>query len=525
MSQMDARATELHFHALHGLDDGPATLEESVELLRLAMLDGTDTVVATPHVRGDFVTDVSDLPARVRELSAAASAEGIAIDLRVGGELGHDMVGRLSQVELSLIAQGPAGARWLLVEAPWQPMDDDFHAATDELRDRGFGVMIAHPERSADAALDDSAGLRRELAAGSLAQVNAQSITGHHGPDARAAANKLIDRGWSASWPPTPTARRGRRFWERCAGALVTIGSRSGGPAGSSLGVSQLALSYGKFRSRADRDHLPQWRYRGLRLENRNEFTVTRWPSTRSVVIREAGATMELSRDVERARGAMQRDESARVRDLEAHSRDRAAEARDRHAEALALRAQSGSPGERMRRLERALSGLRAQAMADRQQARADRQAARRDREQAAVDRRQRRIDGRGNVHEALLPAVPDSVGEARRQVAERVSPGLTGRALDDLLLAVSEAVANAVQHGASDEAIRLSVESAGKQVRVSVTDSSPRFVHAPGHPSAEHNGGWGLYLIETLASRWGIEREDRQTHVWFEIQPEAQAS
>ena len=105
------------------------------------------------------------------------------------------MVGRLGQLELDLIAQGPPEGRWLLVESPWQPMGEDFHAATAELRDRGFGVMIAHPERSADAALDDSAGLRRELAAGSLAQVNAQSITGDHGSDARAAAARLLDSG------------------------------------------------------------------------------------------------------------------------------------------------------------------------------------------------------------------------------------------------------------------------------------------------------------------------------------------
>ena len=105
------------------------------------------------------------------------------------------MVGRLSQVELDLIAQGPAAGRWLLVEAPWQPIGEDFHAATDELRERGFGVVIAHPERSADAALDGSAGLRRELAAGSLAQVNAQSVTGEHGPDARDAALALIRGG------------------------------------------------------------------------------------------------------------------------------------------------------------------------------------------------------------------------------------------------------------------------------------------------------------------------------------------
>lgn len=192
---MDARGTELHFHALPGLDDGPASLGESVDLLRLAERDGTATVVATPHVRADFVTDVSDLPDRVRELSAAIAAEGIAIDLRTGGELGHDMVGRLTQRELNVIAQGPPSGRWLLVETPFYSIGEDFHAATDELRERGFGVVIAHPERSADATLDGAAGLRRELAAGSLAQVNAQSVTGGHGPDARTAALDLIAEG------------------------------------------------------------------------------------------------------------------------------------------------------------------------------------------------------------------------------------------------------------------------------------------------------------------------------------------
>ena len=187
--------TELHFHALHGLDDGPTTLGESVELLARASADGTDTVVATPHVRSDMVTEVADFGERVAELRAAARAEGIGIELHQGGELGHDMVGRLSQTELDSLAQGPPGARWLLVEAPFDAISEDFHAATGELRDRGFGVLVAHPERSADATLDYSLGLRHELYEGSLAQVNAQSITGAHGPDAREAAFALIGDG------------------------------------------------------------------------------------------------------------------------------------------------------------------------------------------------------------------------------------------------------------------------------------------------------------------------------------------
>ena len=179
--------------------------------------------MATPHVRTDFVTDVLGLGERVEELRAALATAGVPVELRPGAELGHDMVGRLSQTELDAVAQGPHGARWLLVEAPFEVIGETFHAATDELRDRGFAVVVAHPERSADAALDGSAGLRRELAAGSLAQVNAQSICGAHGPDAHRAALALIGEGLvsvvssdahGASRPPLLSEARARLVQE-----------------------------------------------------------------------------------------------------------------------------------------------------------------------------------------------------------------------------------------------------------------------------------------------------------------------
>ena len=195
---MDTGRAELHFHALPGLDDGPDTLEESVQLVRLAEADGAAIVVATPHVRTDFVTDVIDLPERTRELQCAVRAAGLAVEVVTGGELGHDMVGRLSQAELELIAQGPARARWLLVETPFDAPAEELHAATDELRDRGFGILLAHPERSGDAALYGAAALRGELAAGALAQINAGSVTGRHGSESREAALRLLDEDLAA---------------------------------------------------------------------------------------------------------------------------------------------------------------------------------------------------------------------------------------------------------------------------------------------------------------------------------------
>jgi protein-tyrosine phosphatase len=192
---MRSQQADLHFHALPGLDDGPATIAESVELIRAAQADGSTLVVATPHVRHDYLTDVSDLHERVRELRSAAGAAGLSVSVRPGGELGHEMVGRLSQGDLESIAQGPPGCRWLLVETPFEGVAEDFHAATAELRDRGFGVLVAHPERSADAQVDGARGLLREIASGGCAQVNAQSITGEHGPGARTAALRLVREG------------------------------------------------------------------------------------------------------------------------------------------------------------------------------------------------------------------------------------------------------------------------------------------------------------------------------------------
>ena len=111
---------ELHFHALPGVDDGPATIDASLDLLSVAATEDTGTVVATPHVRPDFLTDVSDLAERVRELQSAVDAARLPVSVRRGGELGHEMVGRLSQDELETIAQGPPHARWLLIEAAFE---------------------------------------------------------------------------------------------------------------------------------------------------------------------------------------------------------------------------------------------------------------------------------------------------------------------------------------------------------------------------------------------------------------------
>ena len=134
---------DLHFHLLPGVDDGPGDMDASLELARRAVADGTGTVVATPHVRTDFgMTDPVEIHARVLELRGALGAAGIPLEVRCGGELGHELVGRMRQSELELIAQGPPGRRWLLVETPFDGIGDGLprshrRAARSRLRRAG----------------------------------------------------------------------------------------------------------------------------------------------------------------------------------------------------------------------------------------------------------------------------------------------------------------------------------------------------------------------------------------------------
>ena len=41
---------DLHCHVLPGIDDGPETMDGSLELARAASDQGTTVLVATPHV-------------------------------------------------------------------------------------------------------------------------------------------------------------------------------------------------------------------------------------------------------------------------------------------------------------------------------------------------------------------------------------------------------------------------------------------------------------------------------------------
>ena len=117
------------------------------------------------------------------------------------------------------------------------------------------------------------------------------------------------------------------------------------------------------------------------------------------------------------------------------------------------------------------------------------------------------------------LDATPDAVPLARRALVD-VEPVLPPELVRDLHLLTSELVTNSVRHAnlGPEARVQLTVRLTPDVVRVEVSDSGPGF-EPPGAstPTIYQQSGWGLYLVDQLATRWGVDRA-RGTSVWFEI-------
>jgi len=174
---------DIHCHILHGIDDGPETLEESLALCRVAAADGVRTIVATPHYKpGTYEWSGPKVLDAVSLLGAAARAEGL--DLRI-----------LSGAEVSVFPELPsvleAGGQlmlnqgiYFLVEFRPHAIPANSEAFLADFLKSGLVPVIAHPERNAWF-VNHPEVLFPLVKRGVLLQITAASLTGGLGPQAR----------------------------------------------------------------------------------------------------------------------------------------------------------------------------------------------------------------------------------------------------------------------------------------------------------------------------------------------------
>ena len=114
------------------------------------------------------------------------------------------------------------------------------------------------------------------------------------------------------------------------------------------------------------------------------------------------------------------------------------------------------------------------------------------------------------------LQGGPEAAALARRAIA-RLREDIDEPLMETMRLLVTELVSNSVKHASSDT-VGLKVAVARSAVVVEVTDQGPGFRPRPRPGDSANPSGWGLFLVERLAHRWGVGREGSATRVWFEL-------
>ena len=184
---------DLHCHILPGIDDGPPSVSESIRMARVAVEAGTTTIACTSHLHPRYPSAPAAIHEGVRDLQGRLDALDVPLRLAPGGEISLEWLPRMSDADLDMACLGQGD--WLLVEMPFQGWPLRLAETLRDLEIRGYGVILAHPERAA-AVQRAPDRMRDIMGRGALVQVNAGSLTGEHGTGARRAAESLLRSGW-----------------------------------------------------------------------------------------------------------------------------------------------------------------------------------------------------------------------------------------------------------------------------------------------------------------------------------------
>lgn len=183
---------DLHCHILPGIDDGPATIAESVALARAAAGAGTRVLVATPHVSLRYTNHAATIDRVACELREILRAERVEIEIVAGAEISVARIGDLRPEELECLTLGNGGS--LLIEPPFASSACGLEPIVADLQRRGYRVVLAHPERCA-AFQRDPATLESIVSGGALTSITAGSLAGRFGRHVRDFALLLAHEG------------------------------------------------------------------------------------------------------------------------------------------------------------------------------------------------------------------------------------------------------------------------------------------------------------------------------------------
>lgn len=125
-----------------------------------------------------------------------------------------------------------------------------------------------------------------------------------------------------------------------------------------------------------------------------------------------------------------------------------------------------------------------------------------------------------GSVISMPIHGGPEAPGVARRAVLSRLDGRVTDETARDVALVVSELVTNSVLHAkvGEDDSVLVELAVVDDRLAIAVTDPGSKFVPRLVPPDPTKPRGFGLQLVDGIATCWGVRRSPGATQVWFEL-------
>ncbi len=183
---------DLHAHVLHGVDDGPGTLEEVLAVIAGMSEMGYVEICATPHQRSDLYAPHPDqIQVAAAELRAGLNEHGSAMKVRIGAENCWD------DLFFERVQQGSIptyeGTKSFLLEMPGWFLPAELDRRLFDLRRSGYLPVIAHIERYQGT--PDLLERARSIAEFAVITCNLESLGGSAGRRAAGIARKAVTEG------------------------------------------------------------------------------------------------------------------------------------------------------------------------------------------------------------------------------------------------------------------------------------------------------------------------------------------
>ncbi|MFD1096318.1 tyrosine-protein phosphatase [Salegentibacter chungangensis] len=180
--------TDFHNHILPGIDDGAATIQDSLDIIKEFGEIGVKNFVATPHVMGEFYPNEPGTIKNALSILKKEIPENVAIS--ASGEYMMDQF-LIEQLENENVT--PLVDKKVLVEMSYFQAPINLNEILFKLQNSSFQPILAHPERYAFFHTRDLAKYEDLKERGCTFQLNMLSLTPHYGGNMQKVAYKLLE--------------------------------------------------------------------------------------------------------------------------------------------------------------------------------------------------------------------------------------------------------------------------------------------------------------------------------------------